>query len=108
MGPVGMAAHPEFLDMLEAAHREEVGEQFCYCAVPWIGAGSDALQKLAIVRANEGGYYPISEDFFFGDLRACHLEADRLNRERRDLTPRQSALMIASSLQAEFYARKSR
>lgn len=98
MDPVGLAARPEFLDAIEAAHAEEVGKRFCYWPVEWIGVGRDALHRLAIVRETESGYYPITEDFFFGSARECARKAAELNSHRLDLSERDAARIVMASM----------
>jgi len=94
--PVGLAADPDYLSMIERAHRGRVGENFCYVAVEY--PTSATLWRLAIVRKHEPGYYPISDDFWLGYRRETEVKADDLNRDRMGLSRREAARMIASSM----------
>ena len=98
MQPVGIAASPGYLDTIEAAHRKAVGSNFCYTAVPMTRNG---LYQLAIVRANRGGHYTISKDYFFGWQEETQRKADELNRERLALMAREAASIVASSMAAQ-------
>ena len=98
--PVGIAAEPWYLDTIEGAHRDQVGEGFCYAAVPYdprYKSQRGRLFRLAIVRNNIGGYWPVSDDFYLGYEAEAHLEADRLNRERRKLDRATAEGIIAAS-----------
>lgn len=91
----------EFLEIrlhaLEQAHFARCGgkDNLCYTAVPYMDTG---LYRLAFVRRNTSGYWPISEDYFLGTEADMNAEADRLNLVRLDLGPRSAAIIVASSM----------
>jgi len=95
--PVGLSAQPDYLDIIEGAHRSQVGAtNFCYWAVP--ATRDHSLFRLVIVRRTENGYYPVSDDYFLGWRKEGYAEADRLNRDRLALMPKQAALIVADSM----------
>ena len=101
MRPLGMAADPNYLNIIEGAHRSKVGENFCYYGVPWQDRHPTEVYTLAIVRKHVSGYWPISEDFFCGSEVECQNKANALNRDRLSLSRREAAVIVASSMGAQ-------
>jgi hypothetical protein len=98
---VGFASRPDYLNIIERAHKEKVGENFCYHAVPYRDDHHTEIYCLGIVRKHEAGYYKISEDFFFGSETECKNKADALNRDRLSLSRREAAIIVGSSMGAQ-------
>jgi len=93
----GLSGEPGYLDAIENAHRGQVGStNFCYWAVP--ATHDHSLFRLAIAPRTENGYFPVSEDYFLNGRRETYAEADRLNRHRLNLEPKQAAIIVASSM----------
>jgi len=93
--PLGYTDAPDFLDLIEAAHRDAVGRVFCYHQVRY---GTSDLFRLVVVRGGEYGYYPISDDFFIGSQSEARDKAESLNSHRLNLTTVEAAKMVAKSM----------
>jgi len=83
----------EFLDAIEEAHK---GKTFCYCSVPF--NGTVGVCQIAVVRNDEDGYYPVSEDYFVGTDKEMRETADKLNDLRLKMGPHEAALIVADSM----------
>lgn len=84
-----------YLDIIEAAHKERVGENFCYCATHLSGT---KIWQLSIVERLNSGHFPVSMDFFLGSKIEVERLAAELNMRRLNLFEREAAVIVASSM----------
>lgn len=96
---MSMPSEEEYLDILERGHRHVAGERgFCYCAVHYDVDTSLSLWRLAIVRKNDDGYYPLSDDYFLGNEKEMFDKAFQLNDRRLKMGLNEALAVVGSSM----------
>ena len=87
------------LKAIEKRHTDAAGTgNFCYVAVE---------KQLAVVRLNESGYFPMSDEYFLATSPdAAKAEAKELNQKRLGILPARQTAILVSSLSATSMTRR--